>query len=282
MDKSTSDKAKQAFKKIVNKENYQKIVKQTVDASKFSFIQIKPGNGIAIIFIDGFLTAENENTDDWEAQLQQLYPDNPWYYVSWESENLKALGTQVGFYVAGRVALTRVITSATPIGWPLTAYALLNNPWSRAYQKAKLTGELLAQQIIEKDRRFIMFGHSLGARVAYYALRHLVDNNLKVIHDVHLLGGAVGNDQENWLAAQKGVRGSINNYQSVNDKILSHMYQVGTAFMSKPIGIHDIDVEGINNIDVSDHVEGHTKYKENISKFLLREGNLIKYLKSPL
>ena len=270
MDKSTSDKAKELLNKVVNKENIKKMVSSDLDENKFSFTQIKPGNGIAVIFIDGFLTEERDNIEDWQIQMQELYPDNPWYYLSWESENLKALGKQIGIHVASRLVLTRVLTNATPIGWPLTAYALINNPWSKAYLKAKTTGMLLADKIMEKKRRFILVGHSLGARVIYYALKQLVENQRSVVHDVHLLGGAVGNDKDKWLEAQKGVRGTIYNYKSHNDKILLHMYRLGTAFTSKPIGINDIEVEGVNNIDVSEHVEGHTKYKENISKYLLK------------
>ena len=41
------------------------------------------------------------------------------------------------------------------------------------------------------------------------------------------------------------------------------MYKVGTAFMSNPIGINNIDIEEVNNIDVSHIVDSHTTYKEN-------------------
>lgn len=234
----------------------------------YSLIKIKEGHGEAIIFIDGFLSEKKNNREDWESQLKEIYPDNPWYYVEWEADNLKAIGKQLGGVIVSRVIAGRVMASATPVGLPLLTLSLVKNPWSKAYNNAKLTGELLGASIITKEKEFILCGHSLGARVIYYALVYLVNNNKKVIKDVHLLGGAVDNKNGNWHMAKEGVYGSINNYISLNDKVLSRMYKVGTAFMSNPIGINNIDIEEVNNIDVSHIVDSHTTYKENFSKFV--------------
>ena len=223
---------------------------------------------MAIIFIDGFLTEEKKQTNDWELELQKIYPNNPWYCVKWQAENLKAIGKQIGFQLGSRLILARAVSSTTPLGLSLTAIALLNNAWSKAYTKAKKTGELLGKEIVGADKNFILFGHSLGARVIYFTLDYLVQNNRRLIQDVHLLGGAVDNKKEHWKSAKKGVYGSINNYTSQNDKILSRMYTVGTAFTSKPIGIYNIETEGIRNIDVSHIVNGHTEYKKNLSKII--------------
>lgn len=237
-------------------------------ALELNLIEIKAGVGSPVIFIDGFLTEEAGNTDDWESQLKAIYPDNPWLYVSWESDSLRAIGTQIGVLVGSRLLLGRVVASATPVGWPLAAYALLTNPWTKAYKKAKQVGVLLGDHISADDQNYILCGHSLGARVIYFALQHLVNNEKIKVEEVHLLGGAVSNNPDDWKAAKQCVIRSINNYTSQNDKVLSTMYRLGTAFMNKPIGIYDIEAKGVNNIDVSHIVNGHTEFKKNFSSFI--------------
>ncbi len=235
---------------------------------ELNLIKIKDGVGAPVIFIDGFLTEEAGNTDDWEAQLKAIYPDNPWLYVSWESDSLRAIGTKISTLVGSRLLIGRVVAGATPVGWSLAAYALLTNPWTKAYMKAKQVGQLLGGHIADDHQNYILCGHSLGARVIYFALEHLVSNEKENIQEVHLLGGAVSNHPEDWDVAKQCVIRSINNYTSQNDKVLSTMYRVGTAFLNRPIGIFDIETDGINNIDVSHVVNGHTEFKQHFSSYV--------------
>lgn len=198
-----------------------------------------------------------------------MYPNNPWYHLSWDSENLQAIGQLLSTYVGSRIILGNVLANATPLGIPLAAYTLMKNPWSNAYANAKKVGKLLGEEIEYIDTPFILCGHSLGARVIYFALKHLALNNKTIIQDVHLLGGAVSSSPEHWDKVQHSVQGNINNYLSKNDKVLSMMYKVGTGFTNTPIGVKSIDVERVNNVDVSYLVSGHTEYKENFSKFIV-------------
>lgn len=236
---------------------------------QLNLVEIKPGVGAPVIFIDGFLTEEKDNTEDWESQLKDIYPHNPWYHLVWESKNLKAIGTQISLQVGGRLLAGRVLASATPIGWSLFAYSLVSNPWTKAYAKAKTVGATLGAAIAEREEDFILCGHSLGARVIYHALSHLATEEKQNIAEVHLLGGAVSNRQQNWQAVTSCVQHGINNYTSDNDRVLSTLYKLGTAFTSQPIGISNIEVEGINNIDVSHLVNGHTEYKENFLSMVI-------------
>ena len=156
-----------------------------------------------------------------------------------------------------------MLASATPLGWSLFAYSLVSNPWTKAYAKAKTVGARLGAAIACSDEDFILCGHSLGARVIYHALAHLAVEDKQNIAEVHLMGGAVSNRSKNWEAVASTVQFGINNYTSQNDRILSMLYKLGTGFTSQPIGISNIDVEGVNNVDVSHLVNGHTEYKEN-------------------
>ena len=112
-------------------------------------------------------------------------------------------------------------------------------------------------------------GHSLGCRVIYAALRALSTTGEKIIDEVHLTGGAVDNDRENWKIAKKAVSGKIFNYYSKNDYVLRYLYKAGTFFKSKPIGFHKIEsVQGIRNCDVSRDVQDHMDYKPNGHDFI--------------
>ena len=83
------------------------------------------------------------------------------------------------------------------------------------------------------------------------------------------MGGAIGNNIDDWKKAKNAVSGKIYNYYTKNDKILTYVYRPASFFLSEPIGLNPI--KGINdiiNIDTSNFVSGHTEYKQNANKFL--------------
>ncbi len=245
------------------------------DIQDFGISKIKGGKGPGVIFINGFLTQKDKNTSNWEKQLRLTYPDNPWYYVTWESKRLLDLGKSIlgGTGKEGiRVALQQLAKKATkegakkfgPLGPILTGFGIATNPWSVALVKAEQTGVLLADIIARTDDEYILCGHSLGARVIYRTLDSLSTKKHQYILDAHLLGGAVGSEKKSWKKAKIAVSGSIVNYRSDNDYVLATMYKLGTFFLSNPIGRDRIDVAGIINVNVSSRVNGHTEY---VNKF---------------
>ena len=60
--------------------------------------------------------------------------------------------------------------------------------------KAAEAGTLLADIIARTPgpKKYVLMGHSLGARVVYYTLRSLAGGPVQRIKAAHLLGGAVG------------------------------------------------------------------------------------------
>lgn len=223
------------------------------DIEDFELKKIKDGKGEVVIFIDGFLSQGAIDTNEWESQLKKIYPENPWYYLSWESKRLKDLHKYIlssTFYPSKKSVLLNILK-------------LSNNPWYGALSKAGKTGQMLAKEINGMEKKFILCGHSLGARVIYFCLKSLSKHNNKIIKDVHLLGGAVGNTKKDWAVAKVAVSGEINNYKSDNDSTLKYLYKFSTFLVSKPIGSYNIEVNGINNIDVTSLVKGHTEYKCN-------------------
>jgi hypothetical protein len=136
-------------------------------------------------------------------------------------------------------------------------------------RRAEKTGVLLADILKRTNKKYIILSHSLGCRVTYSALRALVTADGNMIEEVHLLGGAVDNDRENWKIAKRAVSGKIHNHFSQNDWVLKVLYKAGTFFQSRPIGYERINrVAGIRNIDVTRHVKGHMECKPKAIDYL--------------
>jgi len=88
--------------------------------------------------------------------------------------------------------------------------------------RAARTGVQLAEAISRTTgQKFTLVGHSLGARVIYYALEALSTKDTLFVDNVILLGGAIGRkDKEGWERAANAVSGKIYNCFSKQDKIL--------------------------------------------------------------
>ncbi len=251
--------------KMINK-NFNQL-EDFYESENFKIKKIKNGKGRKIIFINGFLAGNSDKIDDWKSELVKIYPSNPLYYIIWDGNINIGFGelsliARNAFKVAENTGVLGKAVLATSLGLS-SAYS----SWSVASVKSYKIGVLLANILTRSKDEYILCGHSLGARVIYYALESLAIKDEKIIDTVHLLGGAVGSDKESWEKAKGAVRKKIYNYKSDNDDILALMYKLGTFFTSSPIGRNSIDVRGIKNIDVSDIVDGHTKYKENFAKF---------------
>ena len=234
------------------------------------------------IFINGFLQEEDVDFSDWSAELEKLNIHENLYGVTWSSSTNKEMGKLIattgswellqGF--AGRAAMRgglKSASSAVSIGFVANvASTIIGNPWYVSMYRASNTGVLLADIISRtENQRFTLVGHSLGARAIYYALKALSSkSNKQYIDDVILLGGAVGNCSNDWEEVLPAVSGKIYNCYSKKDAVLKGPYQILSMGASKPIGFYPIESSHskIVNIDCSEDVESHMKWKSNYSK----------------
>ena len=249
----------------------------------FSIDRVHGGRGDPVLVINGFLTqADKEPAKQWLPVLGERFAGRPAYVVRWESKRLASLGKTLGSTggrAALRVALRRAAARATrkgaarlnPVGAVLTAGGLVHNDWHVAMVKAAQCGHLLADILARTPQRYTLLGHSLGARVIYYALRALAGREQRVVRDAHLLGGAVGREPvEDWAAAAAACNEPIHNYWSERDQVLNILYRAGTFLIGSPaIGAGPIGAEGgVVDHDVSDVVAGHSLYKASAIRFL--------------
>ena len=250
-------------------------------------IKHKEGRGPAVVCIDGFLTQGDEGTRaNWIRGLESHFPENPWYHVTWESKCLKDLGNlaQGGAGVGGLNKLTALAKKAMkkpPKGLVFAQLLAMiaKNPWHVAVVKSMMAGALLADLLTRTRQRrgFILVGHSLGARVIYYALQNLSTREGEpLVKSAILLGGAVGKEGEGWSAAKKAVSGHIYNCYSERDDVLKYLYSVGTGLSSQPVGRGAIVPrrKGIKNLDMTSLISGHTQYKPSLEQVFRKIGDV--------
>ena len=240
-----------------------------------------------VVFLNGFLSQPSDDARDWKSCLRrrEKWVQRPWYHIAWEAKSKSDLGRMVCKDVSGQAAkafAARLAKRATrlagkklsPITWAAAITDILANPWHSAMKKASMTGFILADLMARSGgREFVLMGHSLGARVIYYALAALSTRQEKIVRDVYLLGGAVDrNDESGWGEAIKSVKGRIYNCFSSKDQVLTCLYRGANAFLSDPIGLGPIvgKSEQVSNIDCSDLVDSHMVWKEHLPAVLDR------------
>ena len=263
------------------------------DIDGFKIRKIRDGSEPALMCIDGFLTQGVDTDQEWLSNLPESFKDRAVYIVDWEAKRLRDLATMFSVMgvkqavahggikglvlKASKLAAKRV----GPVANVLMAADLIDNPWHVARYKAEETGVLLADLIARTEQKFVLVGHSLGARVIYCclsALRTVKDKTW--IDSVYLLGGAVNNsvsDKDesgiNWAGIGRAVDGSVFNCYSTNDDVLKYLYNVSQLFQGSSIGRNPVNSAEVTNVDVTSVIGGHTEYKKNLKEVIARTQN---------
>ncbi|KAI1812278.1 DUF726-domain-containing protein [Poronia punctata] len=271
----------------------QAMERYTRDVQDFAFVPIhKPGMEAGdtppqslrmVIGISGWLGDEDEIIQPWRVFDQGLDA----FALRFEVEALKSLGnslnaliTSLAWKFAKREIIKRTVFAALMAGlWPITltnAGRIIDNPWSVANQRAQKAGEVLADVLINKaqgERPVTLVGYSLGARVIYICLQQLAKRKgFGLVENVVLLGAPTPSSSAEWRRIRSVVTGRVVNAYSTRDYVLGFLYrtnsvQLGVAGLS-PV----LNVKGVENIDISDLVEGHTLYKHATGPTLGRLG----------
>lgn len=211
---------------------------------------MREGKGHAIIVLNGFLSQGNADTAIWERGLGCHFAQAAWYHCDWQASN-------------GVSATIRLMPKSSGV-----IGSLLGNPWHHAMRRARLAGERLARAILQTQGwQFTLIGHSLGARVIYYALSFLARHEARPIRNVYLLGGAVGAASDaGWSQALRPVKGTLFNCHSRQDRTLQLMYQGANAFLSRPVGLHPIRLKHrkMFNHDCSHLVDSHFQWHKQL------------------
>ncbi|WP_258794910.1 TMCO4 family protein [Tsukamurella tyrosinosolvens] len=236
------------------------------------------GTGTPVILARGFNT---QGSSDWRGMVELVekrYPDAPIYKLHWGSKELASLGIVLGAKHAAANGGVRAAAFAAakaskaaakklgPVAPALIAVDVAKNPWHVAKSRADRTGVALAGIIARTDQeRFILVGHSLGARVMIVAAQTLSDTpGGPRVDTVHTMGAAVGRNQ-GWESLSEAVAGTVHNYYSGRDKVLQLAYAIAQGG-SRAVGLRGFGANAANIVDhdVTELVGGHSEYVDRI------------------
>ncbi|KAE9609424.1 putative alpha/Beta hydrolase [Lupinus albus] len=199
------------------------------------------------------------------------------YVLQYESKNLIALSTAIQDWLTSRIAielmkegamLTVLSSLVAALAWPatlLTTFDIIDSKWAVAVDRSDKAGKVLAEVLLkglQGNRPVTLVGFSLGARVIFKCLQCLADSkgdNAGLVERVVILGAPIPIKDENWEAARKVVAGRFVNAYSTDDWTLGITYRA--SLLSQGLaGIQPVDLPGIQNIDLTHVIEGHSSY----------------------
>ncbi|CAN9266595.1 unnamed protein product [Alternaria alternata] len=224
------------------------------------------------IAVSGWLRAPEEVSKPW----RYISKGTEGFALRWELEALLKLGHSLETFVTSaawgyakkKIIEQTVFAAMTAALWPLGLLkiaTMLDNPFSVAKYRSEKAGEVLAEALINKvqgERPVTLVGYSLGARVIYSCLQKLAERKaFGLIENVVLVGAPCPSDVADWRRIRSVVSGRCVNVFSKSDYILGFLYrtssmQLGVAGLQPVVGVH-----GIQNVDVSDLVDGHLQYR---------------------
>ncbi|KAG6383735.1 hypothetical protein SASPL_156500 [Salvia splendens] len=253
-----------------------KVARRIGDVEEFEFKAIgnnhNQGRLAVEILISGFVFEEEDFLRPWEAQHENLER----YALQWESEHLIAVSTAIQDWLTSKIAMelmkqgammTVLSTLMTALAWPaalLSLTSFIDSSWAIAIDRSDKAGKMLAEVLLkglQGHRPVTLVGFSLGARVILSCLETLAESetNAGLVERVVLLGAPIAIKDTNWEATRKMVAGRYINVYSTND------WMLGMAFRANLLtrglaGIQPVDVPGIENVDATEFIDGHSSY----------------------
>jgi pimeloyl-ACP methyl ester carboxylesterase len=191
--------------------------------------------------------------------------------VHWGAKELEDLGLLVT-WGATKAAVRKVLvnrakrgskafSSLPGLGAVFMANDVATNPWTVAKTRAGMTGAILADLIARTDQgRFVLIGHSLGARVMLSAAQALGTLPEPRIDSMHLLGAAVGRGGD-WRILDKAVADRVWNYHSARDRVLGLLYTFAEGG-ERAVGLAGFQTKfrSVRDRDVTRRVGSHSDY----------------------
>lgn len=235
------------------------------------------------ICISGWLTEKQEVTKPWRV----LGVGAEVFALKWELEALLNLGhamdgmvqSAAWGYAQKEIIKRTIFADLMSAFWPLglvKVARVLDNPFSVAKARADKAGEVLVDALINRaqgERPVTLIGYSLGARVIYTCLKTLAERKaFGLVEHAILIGAPAPSDMTHWRVLRTAVSGRLVNVYSENDYLLGFMYRT-SALQYGVAGLQPIrGLAGVENVDVSEDVDGHTRYRFLVGGILKKIG----------
>ncbi|KAK5627009.1 hypothetical protein RRF57_002724 [Xylaria bambusicola] len=236
------------------------------------------------IGINGWLEAEDDVMKPWRV----LGDESEVFALRYEMNSLMSLGEQLRALVGSatwsvvraEILKRTVLVTLQGALWPillLNSASSIDNPFSLARNRSEKAGQILADALINKvqgERPVTLIGYSLGARVIYACLRVLAERKaFGLVDTVVLIGAPVPSNTGHWQMMRSVVAGKLFNVHSENDYILGFLYR-STSLQLGIAGLQSVgaDIDGVEDLDLSEEVHGHLRYPGLIAQILHRCG----------
>ncbi|CAF9933564.1 hypothetical protein IMSHALPRED_009394 [Imshaugia aleurites] len=236
-----------------------------------------------IIAISGWLLEKEEVVTPWRV----LRPTAEVFALRFELEALMNLGQSIDTmvssaaygYAQSAMIQRTVFAEMMSAMWPMAIVKVarvVDNPFSLAKTRADKAGKVLADLLINRaqgERPVTLVGYSLGARVIWSCLTSLAERKaFGLVESAVLIGSPIPSDVGTWRVMRTAVSGRLINVYSENDYILAFLYrtssiQYGVAGLMPVSGLL-----GVENVDVSETVNGHLKYRYLVGSILQKIG----------
>ena len=252
-------------------------VNRAIDTKRsLELIEIRKGIQPTVIIINGFLSKNTNEVDDWLEVVDELYPDNRVVHAKWDAGNLLDVISDKGLLEntqpnrLSKNGVAGLMASAVAIGVNKAA-----GHWKNAFHETRAVGIELSAAIENTTQLHgcILMGHSLGARVIHHTLAEL---QTPLVSKAYFLAGAVSSEPEVWDSIfTKHSHTKFINCMSKTDSTLKYGYSAGCLFDHQPIGLSPLGNStdlNVINIDASKHAKGHQDFKnEKIGRLLKQE-----------
>ncbi|KAL8645213.1 MAG: hypothetical protein Q9226_007398, partial [Calogaya cf. arnoldii] len=236
------------------------------------------------IGITGWLTEKEEIVKPWRV----LSTGSEVFALRWELETLINLGNSMktmlssaawGYAQSQVIQQTVFAELMASVTWPMglaKVARVVDNPFTLGKTRADKAGEVLADALIHRaqgQRSVTLVGYSLGARVIYACLMSLAKRQaFDLVESAILIGAPTPSDAASWRMLKTACSGRLINVYSTNDRVLAFLYrtssiQYGVAGLAPIQGL-----PGVENVDVSETVNGHLRYRFLIGKILSQIG----------
>ena len=235
------------------------------------------------IGINGWLNEESDVVKPWRV----LSTETEVFALRYELATLINLGTAFRELVKSaawntlrsEVIKRTVFATLWAALWPiqvLGAASKVDNPFSRGLNRSRKAGQLLADALINRvqgERPVTLIGYSLGATAIHACLQTLAERHaFGLVESVVIIGAPAPAASSHWRTLRTVVSGRIFNVYSENDMVLGFTYRMYTLALGIA-GLQPIkDVDGIENLDLSDFVSGHLRYPELTGEILRKCG----------
>ncbi|CAM6013771.1 unnamed protein product [Sphagnum balticum] len=261
-----------------------KMARRTSGIDEFQFEVLgenhKQGRLAVEIVVSGLIFNPEDFKKPWEAPDADLER----YALRWETENILAVSTAIKDWLTSTAASQLIKRGAmytvlgglmSALAWPatlLSATDFIDSKWAIAVDRSDKAGKLLAMILLkggQGNRPVTLMGYSLGARVIFSCLEELSRKGDRgaIVERVVLLGAPITLDKGRWEMARKVVAGRFVNAFSSNDWILGVVYRA--TFLTQGLaGLQVVDIPGIENVDVSELVDGHSAYLTKLGEIL--------------